>query len=213
MTAEAFTVQRITGEGVLMRQTLDNAHAALAPLRATLSALTNLGNSISDSFAAVTERIEAECKRATEVWRAAYNALPRSTRRAMAQRKTGRKSADYGSKAWPGTDAVTPDHPTRVIYKHLLSHADISAPVLDRALERCSDADERAHRHADAVTVEVQAVTVEVEPDATDTPERIEHRAGPPQLLLAVTSSRNAPADAHARTVNSDRHTARQAHS
>lgn len=204
MTTRVWTTQRPTGESVLLRDALAAAVVPdLSPLRASFGALNELTASIADTFTAVAERIEAEYKRATEGFRVAYKALPRSVRRALSQGKARRMSADRASKAWPGTDALTPDHPARVIYKRLLSRAGVTSASLDRALERCSDADERAHRNADTATVEVQAVAVEVEPVETDAPERIEHHPGAPQLLLAVTSSRNAPADSHARTVNS----------
>lgn len=204
MTTREWTTQRPTGESVILRDALAAVVVPdLSPLRASFAAMNELATSITDSFAAVAERIEAECKRASEGLRAAYDALPRAVRRALSQGKTRRQSADRASKAWPGTDALTPDHPARVIYKRLLSRAGITSASLDRALARCDAADDRALRHADTVAVEVQAVAVEVEPVETDTPERIEHHPGAPQLLLAVTSSRNAPADAHARTVNS----------
>lgn len=212
MTTRTWNTQRPTSEGVLVR----NAQSAvvipdlsLSAFRASFTAVHELAAAVSNSFAVVAERIKAEYEKATEGLRAAYKAMPRAARRA--QGKQHRITADRKSKAWPGTDALTPDHPARVVYKHLLSHCDMASALLDRALDRCSGADDRAHRHADTATAETPTVADEVTPVTQETPERIAHQPRAPQLLMAVTSSRNQPADSHTRTVITDRKKRRQA--
>lgn len=201
MTTRVWNTQRLTGDNALVRHALLSVTVPdLSPIRASFAAVNELTASVSDMFAVVAERIETEYKKATEGFRAAYKAMPRAVRRSL--RKGRHSTADRSSKEWPGTEAVTPDHPARVIYKRLLSRDGVTSALLDRALDRCGDADERAHRHADTAT-ELPAVADEVAPVALETPEQIAHQPGAPQLLLAVTSSRNAPADSHARTVNS----------
>lgn len=134
--------------------------------------------------------------------------MPRAVRRSLGKRR--HRTADRTSQTWPGTEAVTPDHPARVIYKRLLSRDGVTSALLDKALDRCGDADERAHRHADTAATELLSVTDEIAPVAHETPERIAHQPRAPQLLMAVTSSRNQPADSHTRTVNSTQNDARQ---
>lgn len=211
MTTRVWNTQRPKGDDALLRHALLSVtipDLSLSPFRAPFGAVNELSASITATFAGIGERIKAEYEKATEAARSFYNAMPRAVRRS--QRKRRHYTADRSSKEWPGTEAVTPDHPARVIYKRLLSRDGVTSVLLDKALDRCGDADERAHRNADTAATELLSVADEVTPVTQETPERIAHQPRAPQLLMAVTSSRNQPADSHTRTVNSTQNDARQ---
>ena len=168
----------------------------LSGLRATFQAL----NSVAVQAA---ERMKADFQRAAETLQGVYKRAPRSLRRALAQGKHRRKTRDRCAKAWPGTDAVTPDHPARVVYKHLLARSTAGAThehlvLLDRALTRCADADERA-LSTERISERISEPTAELCNEITPETDTAKARSPEPQrYLVAVTASRNAPADGHA---------------
>lgn len=160
---------------------------------------------LTASLTAFGERVATEVRRMTEGVRAAYRSLPRAVRRG----RHHRSSRDRASRHWPGTDAVCPDHPARVIYRHLVADTvttaagspDLArqrAAQVERALARCGDADTRAL--ADAVPASDLPVSTHEQSCTDMTSDVTTHRELAPDdpstsLLVAVIASRNAPAD------------------
>lgn len=181
----------------IFRQSLANVVIPdLSGIRATFQALNS-------AAAEAGERIRADLQRASETLQAMHKGLPRVIRRASKQGKYSKKTRDRCAKAWPGTDAVTPDHPARVVYKHLLSRsatADTHAHLvlLDRALNRCADADDRA-LHTENSTELNTELTADLCENVTPEVDTVhDYSPEPLRFLVAVTASRNAPADGHA---------------
>jgi len=160
---------------------------------------------LTSSLAAFGERVATEVRRMTEGVRAAYRSLPRAVRRGRHHRIT----RDRASRHWPGTDAVCPDHPARVIYRHLVTDTLTTAAgspdlaqhrhaQVERALARCGDADTRA---LSAAVPETELLVSTHEQSCTDmTTDVTTHRELRPDdtstsRLVAVIASRNAPAD------------------
>ncbi len=181
----------------IFRQSLASAVMPdLSGIRATFQALNTVA-------AQAGERIRADLQRASETLQAMHKRLPRAIRRASKQGKYSKKTRDRCAKTWPGTDAVTPDHPARVVYKHLLlrSATDDTRThlvLLDRALNRCADADDRA-LHTEHTPERITELTADLcESITTEVDTVHDYSPEPPRFLVAVTASRNAPADGHA---------------
>ena len=179
----------------LLRNAID---AAFAPAR-------NL--STTGPLAQFAESLTADLRRIAEDVKNIYRQMPRATRRALEHGRYRRKTRDRNRKGWPGTEAVCPDHPARVIYKRLLAESPEVSPaeaqlhmqLLERALERCGDADDKALHIDSPLTLATVAVSTEgAETFTAETTNRDDHKPGAPHLLVAVTASRNAPADGHA---------------
>lgn len=168
---------------------------------------------LTASLSALRDRLGAEMRRLSDGVRAAYRSLPRAVRRGRHHRKT----RDRASRHWPGTDAVCPDHPARVIYRHLITDtvttaagspdlAQHRAAQVERALARCGAADTRA---LSAAIPDTELLVSTHEQSCTDmTSDVTTHRELAPDdmstsRLVAVIASRNAPADGPAaRTYN-----------
>lgn len=199
------------------------AHLDLALGKALTSALvpdySPLRNAIDAAFAPAralsttgpltqfAESLTADLRRIAESLKDIYRQMPRAARRALEHGRYRRKTRDRNRQGWPGTEAVCPDHPARVIYKRLLAESPEVSPaeaqlhmqLLERALERCGDADEKALHIDSPMTLATVAISAEgTEAFTAESTDRDEHRPGAPQFLVAVTASRNAPADGHA---------------
>lgn len=194
--------QAVALSDAMLRQSLATVSVPdLSGFRSTFQALSNIG---TQALTQAAERIRADLQRASETLQAMHKRLPRAVRRASKQGKYSRKTRDRCAKAWPGTDAVTPDHPARVVYKHLLTRTpseDTRAHLvrLDRVLTWCADADDRA-LHTERITERITEPTADLTEGMAPEAHTVHaHSPEPPRFLVAVTASRNAPADAHAR--------------
>ncbi len=183
-------------QGNIVGLHLDRVQEMVAVPQVTLDAFAEL----SASLTSLGERLATEARRISEGVHALYRSLPRAVRRARSARVTRDKLSPH----WPGTDAVTPDHPARVLYKRaarqaLVSPTEDAQQRIDRALDRCVTAEERAASCdlADMTRVPVimPAGIENLDTDSHRTPVPDSDR---PPLLQAVRSSRNAPTDAHA---------------
>ena len=207
MTVRAWStdVQRSPRAVVLSDAMLHQSLATVSvpDLSAFRSAFQTMSGTATQAVGQAVERIRADFRRASESVHGLYRALPRATRRALDQGKYRKKTRDRSTKAWPGTDAVTPDHPARVVYKNLLTRAATDDThthlvLLDRALNRCADADERA-LNTERITERISEPTADLCDGITPEVQTVHaHSPEPPRLLVAVTASRNAPADGHA---------------
>lgn len=149
---------------------------------------------------AVAELVTRQMNQAREGVLAVWRSVPRATRR-YRRRRT---SSDMRRADWPGTEAVTPDHPARVIHRHALRQS--LAPeghnahrLYRKALTLCEAADERALSGTPTTSSAVSLTDLAdaMHTDDTHPPGATHEVALPPvpRILSAVTSSRNEPAE------------------
>ena len=166
---------------------------------------------------AVAELVTRQMNQAREGVMAMWRSVPRATRRY----RRNRTSKDMKRADWPGTEAVTPDHPARVIHRHALKQS--LAPegheahrLYCKALTLCEAADERA---LSGVPTAGGALSFTDQTDTTHTdtahPPNSTHEIPQPPvplLLAAFTSSRNAPTEGAHLTYNANKNAVRSRH-
>lgn len=166
---------------------------------------------------AVAELVTRQMNEAREGVMSVWRSIPRTTRRY----RRIRTSKDMRRTDWPGTEAVTPDHPARVIHRHALKKS--LAPegheahrLYNKALTLCEAADERAQSRTHSAGG-VLSFTDQCDTTQTDTahlPNSTHEIPLPPVplLLAAVTSSRNAPSEGAHLTHNANTNAVRSRH-